>query len=192
MLTRRRFLLGATVVAAATGCGRIPERPTPPPAPTSTPELDAWKAQAYAMLSDGLHALRTFEVFAAYRVAGAAESDMRPASTLAWDPPTSVAWDRATHVAQGLHGRADLLVQAITTAPIDPNLWREQRTLADKVYDLLQVGDALHAYRDRVDRLPPGDAATALSLLDRAWLRWEAAAARFELTSSEPISCAAG
>jgi hypothetical protein len=144
------------------------------------------------MLSDALEALRTFEVFAAFRVAGDAGSDLRPASTLAWDPPTSATWDSATHVAQGLHGRADLLVQAITTTPIDPNLWREQRTLADKVYDLLQVGDALRAYRDRIDRLPSGDASSALSLLDRAWLRWESAAARFDLTSSEQISCTAG
>jgi hypothetical protein len=142
------------------------------------------------MVNDSLGTLRTFEVFAAYRAAGATDSDQHPPSTLAWDPPTSAAWDEATHVARGLHGRADQLVQAITTAQIDPSTWREQRALADQVHDLLEVGDALSAYRDRIDRIAPGDAAGALGLLDRAWLQWEAAATRFGLSRSEGIGCA--
>jgi hypothetical protein len=143
------------------------------------------------MVNDSLETLRTFEAFAAYRVASATQSDVRPASTLAWDPPSGAAWDLATRVARGLHGRADQLVQAITAGQVDPNVWREQRALADQVHDLLDVGDALRAYRDRIDRIPPGDAASELKLLDNAWLRWEAAAARFSAARSELIGCAA-
>jgi hypothetical protein len=189
-VTRRQFLVAACVTAAA-ACGRVPAPPARPTSPASTPELDAWRAQASAILIDALDTLRTFEVFAAYRVAGAPPSDFRPPSTLAWDPPAGAAWDEATHLARGLHGRTDQLVQAITNAQIDPSLWREQRALADQVHDLLDVGDALRAYRDRIDRVPPGDAVSAWSLLDRAWLQWEAAAVRFGLSRSEPIGCAA-
>ena len=185
--TRRHFLVSAIASVTAAACGRVTE-PATRPALVSAPEFEAWKAQAYAMVNDSLQTLRTFEVFAAYRAAGVTQSDQRPPNTLAWDPPTGVAWDEATHVARGLHGRADQLVLAITTAQIDPGLWREQRTLADQVHDLLDAGDALRAYRDRIDRIPPGDAASALPLLDRAWLQWEAAAARFGLGRSEAIS----
>jgi hypothetical protein len=168
----------------------VPEPPARPADPTSTPELDAWTAQAHAMLNYSLDALRTFEVFAAYRVASAAQSEQRPVSTLAWDPPSGIAWDAATRVARGLHGRVDQLVQGITAAEIDPNLWREQRALVDKVHDLLDIGDALRAYRDRIDRIPQGDATGELPLLDRAWLLWESAAMRFDVGRSEPIACA--
>lgn len=189
MLTssRRSFLAGL-LGPLAVACMRVPSPPARPAVPTSTPELDAWRAQASSMLVDALGTLRIFEVFAAYRIANAATSDWRPASTLAWDPPSGSAWDEATHLARGMHGRVDQLVQAITTAQLDPNLWREQRALADQVHDLLDVGDALKAYRDRIDR-EFGDATSALSLLDRAWLRWDATAARFGLDRFESIGC---
>ena len=189
MLTssRRSFFASLLSILAA-ACVRAPSPPARPALPTSTPELDSWRSQASLMLVDALGTLRTFEVFAAYRIANAPSSDWRPVSTLAWDPPTGPAWDEATHLARGLHGRADQLVQAITTAQLDPNLWREQRALADQVHDLLDVGDALKAYRDRIDR-EFGDATGALSLLDTAWLRWDAAAARFGLDRFESIGC---
>jgi len=189
-VSRRHFLVGTFSVVAAGACGRVPDSPARPAAPMTTPELNAWRTRALNMLNDSLGTLRILEVFAAYRASGATDSDQHPPSTLAWDPPTSAAWDEATHVARGLHGRADQLIQAITTAQIDPNLWREQRRLADQVHDLLDVGDALRAYRDRIDRIAPGDAAGALPLLDRAWLQWEAAAERFGLGRSEAIGCA--
>jgi hypothetical protein len=141
------------------------------------------------MLNDALDTLRTFEALAAFRVASAYQSDVRPLSTLAWDPPSGAAWDDATHVARGLHGRADQLVQAITTAQLDTELWRERRLLADQVHDLIDVGDALGEFRDRVDRIPVGDASSAWPLLDRAWLQWDAAAARFNLDRFESITC---
>jgi len=138
-----------------------------------------------------LETLRTFEVFAAYRVSITPDSGLRFASELTWDPPTGAAWDNATHVARGLHGRADQLFQAVTTAQIDPSVWREQRSLADAIYELRVVGDALVAYRDRIDALPPGDASGALTLLDMAWTQWEGTAARFGISRSEPIACIA-
>ena len=140
------------------------------------------------MLSDALRSLRTFDVFAAYRISRG-ESSLKLASELAWDPPSSSAWDEATHVTHGLHGRADQLYQAVTTAQIEESLWREQRTLAAGAHDLLDLGDALGAYRNRIDGLGPGDASGALDLLDRAWSQWESTAARFGVSRSESISC---
>ena len=187
--TRRGFLIGTLGVLATGACARVPVRPTPPPAPTSTPELDAWNAEARGMLSDALQALRTLDVFAAYRVSVAAESGMRLPSALAWDPPTSAAWDEMTHVVRGFHGRADQLFLAVTATQIDPLLWREQRVLADATHDLLGLGDALLAYRDRIDRLGQGDGSGALGLLDKAWEQWDATAARFGLARGEAIAC---
>jgi hypothetical protein len=143
------------------------------------------------MLSDALAALRTFEDFAAYRVSITAGSGLRPPSALAWDPPLGADWDNATHVSRSLRDRATQLFQAITTSSIDGVNWRTQRDMADASRDLVDLGDALHAYRDRVDRLPPGDAAGALELLDAAWTRWDAVAARWGTARSEAISCIA-
>lgn len=189
MLTpsRRLFLtvLGGLLVSA---CVRVAQRAPAPDAPATTPELDAWTAQARSMVSDALQTLRTFDVFAAYRVSITPDSGQRLSSELIWDPPTGLAWDDATHVARGLHGRADQLLQAVTTAQIDPSAWREQRALADAVHDMRDVGDALGAYRDRIDTLPPGDASGALSLLDRAWTQWERTAGRFGVGRAEPIT----
>jgi hypothetical protein len=141
------------------------------------------------MLSDALQSLRTFDTYQAFRVSTATESGNRLGSELAWDPPTSAAWDEATHVTRGLRARADQLLQAVTNAQIDTAFWREQRDLADAVYDLLGIGDALVAYRNRIDALPTGDATGALGLLDRAWASWEVSSARFGLSRSEAITC---
>jgi hypothetical protein len=141
------------------------------------------------MLLDGLQTLRTFDVFVAFRVSTTASSGMRSAAELSWDPPTGAAWDDATHVAHGLHGRADQLFQAITSAKLDPSVWREQRQIADLAADIRLVGDGLATYRDRLDGLPPGDTSGALSLLDRAWAQWEATAGRVGMSRSEAITC---
>jgi len=188
VLIRRRSLLFSSTVLLAGACGRL----TPPPAapkPAPTLDIEPWNQEAQGILSDVLNTLRTFDDVQAFRVSTASESPMRLTSELAWDAPTSAAWDEATHVTRGLHGRADHLFTAVTTARIDPNLWRNQRVLADATHDLLDLADALGAYRDRVDTLPPGDASGALTLLDIAWARWDAAAARWSISRAESIGC---
>ena len=187
--TRRSFLLGL-VSLLASACARVAPRAAPPPAQATTPELDAWNTEAQAMLSDALQTLRTFDVYAAFRVTTApGDSGQRPPSSLMWDPPTSAAWDEANHVTRGLHGRADQLFQAITKAQIDPARWREQRALADATHDLQDLGDALQAYRARIDALPPGDASASFKLLDSAWTLWEVIAGRFGVSRGEQIEC---
>jgi hypothetical protein len=186
---RRGLLLGALSLGMASACARIPERTPGPPTPTATPDLDAWRAEANALLSDGLQTLRTFEVFAAFRVSITPGSDRRSASELVWDPPSGAEWDAATHVAHSLRGRADQLFQAITTATVDPSIWRDQRTLADIIRDIGPVGDALAAYRDRLDRAQPGDAGGGLGLLDDAWAMWDQTTTRLGLGRAEAIGC---
>jgi hypothetical protein len=161
----------------------------PTAAPTSVAEIEAWSAAARAMLADALAALRTFEDFAAYRVSITAGSGLRSAASLVWDAPGGTDWDNATHTSRSLHDRATQLFQAITTSSIDSVDWRAQREMADASNDLVDLGEALHAYRDRVDRLPPGDAAGGLELLDTAWSRWDAVAARWGTARAESISC---
>jgi hypothetical protein len=141
------------------------------------------------MLADALAALRTFEDFAAYRVSITADSGLRPPSSLVWDAPGGSDWDNATHVSRSLHDRAAQLFQAITSSSMDAADWRAQREMADASRDLVDLGDALRAYRDRVDRVPPGDAGGALELLDSAWTRWEAVAARWGTARAESIAC---
>jgi hypothetical protein len=187
-MTRRRLLGTALFGIVAAACGRVAQRQEPAAEPTST-ALDDLRAQATGMVADALNALHTFDAFAAYRVSVTPSSGMRTPGMLAWDPPTSAAWQDATHTSRTLHDRANQLFQSITTASIDPALWRTQRTLADATHDLLDLADALQAYRDRIDRLPPGDASGALELLDRAWNQWDGVAARWGMARSEPIEC---
>jgi hypothetical protein len=189
LIWRRRFLLSAAAVVLAS-CAR----PTPrPAAPTSAPPPDAdrWNQEALGILSDVLQTLRTFDSFQAFRVSTARASDMRQGAELAWDPPTSAAWDEATHVTRGLRGRADQLLTAVATARIVPNQWRDQRAAADAMHDLLDLGESLSAYRDRIENLPPGDASSALGLLDKAWSQWAAVAAHWNVSRSEAFGCAA-
>jgi hypothetical protein len=187
LIGRRGLLLGAISLAAA-ACARPPLRPTPPAA-VPLPDLDAWNQEANGILSDVLQTLRTFDSFQAFRVSTAAQSSLRLGSELAWDPPTSAAWEEATHVTRGLRGRSEQLLAAVSTASIDPTAWRDRRTLADATHNLLDLSDALTAYRDRIDNVPPGDASGALALLDKAWSQWEGAAARWSVARAEPIPC---
>jgi hypothetical protein len=140
------------------------------------------------MLSDALKTLQTFDIFQAFRVGSATESGARLASELAWDPPIGADWNAASRVARSLHGRADQLFLGVSNAHIDPSLWRQQRSAADSAHVLIDLGDALQAYRDRVDRLPSGDAAGALLLLDRAWSLFQTAAERWGTDRGEIIS----
>jgi hypothetical protein len=189
--TRRRFLLGTLLALGGAACGRVvPGRPSPPPEPSLTGDFNGWRQEAQGILSDALQALRTFDGFHAFRVSTAAESGMRLGSELAWDAPTSAAWDEATHVARGLRGRAEQLFVAVTTSHVDPDLWREQRAIADRTGDLVDLGSALNAYRDRIDRIG-GDATGALAQLDQVWGQWEAAAARWGISRAESIGCRA-
>jgi hypothetical protein len=144
------------------------------------------------MLTDALATLRTFDDFAAYRVSMTLDSGQRTASILAWDPPTGTAWDSATSVSRGLRDRANQLFQGITSASVDPGVWRLQRDMAEASHDLMDLGDALHAYRDRLDVVSPGDAAGALELLDAAWTRFESEAPRWGMARAEAIACGAG
>jgi hypothetical protein len=171
-------------------CARSPVPTSPTVVVARQPDFDSWTLEATGILSDVLQSLRTFDVFQAYRVGSVEESGARLNSGLAWDPPTGAAWDEATHVTRGVRGRAELLFQAVTTSRIDPSLWRERRRLGDATHDLLDLGDALGAYRTRIDSLPPGDGAAALGLLDQAWAQWDAVAARWSISRSESIPCA--
>jgi hypothetical protein len=189
MRVRRRVLLALLVAGASSAC--LPFGPARlVPTATSSALTDNWRASAIGMVTDGLNTLRTFEVFAAYRVSETTSSGLRQPSMLAWDPPTGAAWDNATHVSRGLHDRANQLFAAISTASVDGSLWRTQREMADATRDLLDLGDALQAYRDRLDGLPPGDASGPLDLLDRAWTRWDAVSGRWGVSRGELIICA--
>jgi hypothetical protein len=186
---RRRLLVGAAAIFGA-ACTQPAVRREPTP-PSTAAEFEPWNREARAILSDGLETLQTFEIYAAFRVSNAEQSDRRAATDLAWDPPSGVAWGEATHVARGLHGRAEQLFQRVSGAQVDPGVWRQQRDLATWTNDLLDLGDALDAFRTRVDRLAPGsDATQTWELLDRAWQRWDISAARWGVSRSEPIACA--
>jgi hypothetical protein len=153
------------------------------------PDFDRWNQEAQGMLSDVLQTLRTYDNFQAFRVSMTEGSNMRLGSELAWDPPTSAAWEEATHVTRGLNGRAEQLFQAVTTARLDPNVWRDRRDIADATHGLLDLGDILSAYRERIDILPPGDAAASLGLLDKAWGQWDAVAARWNVSRAQAVRC---
>ncbi len=188
-VARRDLLLSVVVAELAAACAPISQRVEPTAEPASSPEIDAWRGEAVSILSDALATLRTFEVFAAYRVSVTQSSSQRLPNGLAWDPPTGAAWDDATRISHGVHDRANQLFEAITRTSLDAPLWRAQRTVADVTHDLADLGDALQAYRDRVGQLPPGDATGSLDLLDRAWARWDTIAARWSMTRGEPIAC---
>jgi hypothetical protein len=185
VLFGRRRLLLSTLAMLTAGCSRVPTARPQVPSAVLPADFDRWHQEAQGILSDGLQTLRTFDDFQAFRFSSAANAS----GGLTWDPPTGAAWDEATHVTRGLHGRAEQLFRAVTTATLDPTVWREQRALADATHNLLDLGDALGGYRDRVDVLPPGDAAGGLELLDAAWSQWDAAAARWSISRWEPIQC---
>jgi hypothetical protein len=187
-MTRRRVVLLVTGALVTSACAPPSVRP-PARVTVARVVFEPWRLEAQGMLSDVLNALRTFDSFQAFRVATAADSSRKLTSELAWDPPTTAAWDEATHVTRGLNGRAQQLFQAVTTAQLDPSLWREQRDLADATHDLVGLSDVLAAYRDQIDHLPPGDAVPALSLLDRGWAQWDAVAARWGTSRAAAVMC---
>jgi len=185
---RRTFVLSALGGVITVACARLAPRPESTAVPRSA-EFDRWTQEAQGILSDSLQSLRTFDIFHAFRVSTVADSGLKQQSQLAWDPPTGVAWEEATHVARGLHGRAEQLAQAVTTARIDSALWRDQRTVAEATQRLVDLGDALAVYRDRLDGLAPGDAANALQLLDNAWAQYDSAAAGWRRVRAEAFNC---
>jgi hypothetical protein len=192
-MRRRPLLVTAVLAVTAAACGASQTREAPvrpeQPTPQTVPDFEPWTREAHAILSDGLHSLGTFDDFIAFRASTTAGSELRRPAELVWDPPTGDAWAEATHVAAGLHGRAEQLFNVISTARLDEQLWRQQRELADDAHALMDLGDALQAYSQRVQSLPPGDASGTLSLLDQAWDRWDAAAASWGLSRAETLSC---
>jgi hypothetical protein len=178
------------VVAVLAACTRVSPRRQIEQTRDLPADVERWRQEARGILSDGRETLQTFEVYAAFRVGIAERSERRAATDLVWDPPSSAAWDEATHVARGLHGRAENLFNTVANAGFDSALWRQRRDLADATSGLLDLGDALRAYRDRVDGLPPGgDGTEAWDLIDRAWARWDAGASRWGMSHAESISC---
>jgi len=189
-LVNRRTILLASLAAFASGCTRLVPRSVPTAVPVGA-EFEPWNREARAILSDGLETLRTFEAYAAFRVSTADQSERRAPTDLAWDPPSNADWTEATHVARGLHGRAEQLEQRVSTATVDPVTWRQQRDLAAWTHELVDLGDMLKAYRDRIDRLPVGSDATQLwSALDAVWQRWDTSAAHWGVSRAEPVVCA--
>ena len=190
MQVSRRHLLVTMLGLVSWACTQPPPRPAAPTSAAPPAEFGVWDREAKAILSDALETLQTFENFAAFRLAAARESERRSANELAWDPPPSRAWDESTHVARGLHNRAEQLFLAVSKTALDASAWREQRDLAQWTHDLLDLGDALDAFRVRVGYLAPdGDGAAAWEVLDRAWARFDATAAHWGVSRAEPIGC---
>jgi len=185
---RRAFVVGLAGFALA--CNRAPGRGALP-TPSLTADFDSWNAEARAIVGDVLATLRVFDTFHAFRVSRAREPADGGRTELAWDPPTWDDWDQATRVARGVRARAEQLFTAVTSASVDPNLWRERRSLAESIRKLMDLGGVLAAYRERVDQLAPGDALeSTVRLLDQAWSSWEDVAMRWNISRSEIAACA--
>ena len=188
---RRRGFLIVALFGGVVACVRpAPRAPDVEATPVTPPGADAWRKEAQAILSDGLQALQTLSVFAAYRISNASSSDLRSPVELPWDPPTSWDWDEATHDAQALHGRAEHLLQTISTAQVEAPSWRERRDRAEAAHGLIDMSNDIARYRDRIDHLSPGgDGSGALDLLDQAWMSWESSAAAWGVSRSELLGC---
>jgi hypothetical protein len=186
----RRVLLVSFALTLAAACARVGQRAQPPAFGEPQAEFKRWENEAKAILSDGLETLRTFEVYAAFRVSLAPSSERRAATDLVWDAPSNAAWNEATHVARGLHGRAEQLFLGVSTAQVDAALWRQQRDMADGANLLVDLGDALRAYRERLDHLDAASDGTAVwELLDRVWAQWDASATRWRVSRTELVAC---
>jgi hypothetical protein len=187
---RRRWLLLAMLISAGSACVRPGGRPAA--VATPVPPDPRLQGEALGMLSDAQETLQVFDAFAAFRISTAIESGLRTARELPWDPPSIEAWRQATQVARSLRGRADRLFLAVADSRIEAGAWRERRSTADAAHSLIGLGDALAAYRDRVDFLSPGgDGTGAIALLDEAWQAWERSAAAWGQSRTESIGCAA-
>ena len=165
--------------------------PAPMRRDAEPPDMEVWTAEARAILSEGLEALRCFDAYAAYRFGNSTDTAPRSPADLPWDPPTSQSWTRATSAARELGGRAGGLLQAISGSVADSSTWRPRRAMAEAAEALVDFTDALAAYRARVDHLSPGGNGTgALDQLEAARQRWDAAAARWGVERAELIPCA--
>jgi hypothetical protein len=189
LLSRRSWLLLATATVAS-ACTRPQPRVVPLEPPTP-PELGPFQQEAREILSDALQTLRGFEVFGAFRVSSAESSGRRGTTDLSWDPPARGAWDEAIHVTQGLAARAEQLFNHITQAQVDRAAWREQRRMAERTSGLIELGQALAAYREAINGLSPASDGTQLwDMLDRLWERWNANAAEWGVDRAESVACA--
>src|SRR5215207_1968002 len=133
MRLRRRSLFSILLVATVAACARPAPRLSSP-VQDSLPERQRWNQEARGILSDALETLRTFEIYAAFRVG------MADQAQLAWDPPTNAEWNEVTHVSRGLHGRAEQLFLQVSTSQVDPTFWRERRDLAEATNGFLELG----------------------------------------------------
>jgi hypothetical protein len=189
-LTRRTALL---VLASGLGaaCARPTPRPTPPPEAPDTSALDAWDAEAQDVLAKALGVLHTFDTFSAYRISRVNNSSLRSPRELVWDPPTTAEWADAQDSARSLKARAGSLFQAVSTANIDPNLWRERRVLAAASRSLADMTNWLVSYQEAVATLErESDGSRALPSLSKAWEQWEASSAYWSVDTTEAIGCA--
>jgi hypothetical protein len=153
--------------------------------------LAAWDPQARTILADALHALTTYDVFAAFRASTAARSSLRTPRELDWDPPSSADWSAADEATTRVQRQSAELFGAVSRSTLDPDLWRERRRAAEAARALADLGGALARYRDEAQALDPeSDGGSAHSSLRRAWDRWETSATYWGVTRGERLSCA--
>ncbi len=189
LLTRRLVLIEA-LAALGWAC----QRPAPRPTATATriaPEaFSGWQREAREILSDALQTLRTFEGYLAFRANNVRTGNQDGPVELAWDPPTRMQWAEALHVSEGLRGRAQQLFLAIARSEVNPAAWREQRDWAQSAQELVDLGDALNAYRARLERIPADSRAMdTQDALDQVWARWESSASQWGASRVERIAC---
>lgn len=192
-MRRRRLLLSSLGIAAAAASACVRPRPRQEPAasPTDAAQLERWDAEARSLLARAAGALRTFDALAAYQLTAAPKSSLRSVRELEWDPPTTSEWTDASQAASDVRTRSMALQGAVATSTPDPALWRERRRLAAATRSLFDMAEAMIEYRGAAEALPPeSDGGEASRSLQRAWNRWEASAAYWNVTRSEPIACA--
>lgn len=190
-MQRRRFVLGV-LAAAASACIRPEPRATLTPPSGDLEQLERWRAEGRAILQEADPALRTFDVYAAYRLSTAADSvsDARYPGEPAWYPPKKAALQDAMEIADRLQPRGVELHRLVTTSLLDDSVWRERRQLADITIVLADMTDALKAYRDAAGRIAPRtDGSEALPRLLRARARWTAAADGLGVVRYESMGC---
>ncbi len=187
---RRRSLLLGALAALAGGCVRPNARVPAPPPSASISEVQAWDAEARAILEQALEPLRTFDTYAAYRIGHVPKSALRSPREIPWDPPSTPAWNQALAGLEPLHTRAAQLYEIVAASTPDESLWRERRALAAATRALSEMTDALLQYRDAIAKLDEdSDGGSALPHLGDAWHNWELSAGRWNVGRAEPIPC---